>query len=76
MDYLIKILMKHVYPFTTSTKHEIKHDIKEKLCYVVLDFDQDMQTAGQSSQLKRSYELLDRLFIMIRNEWCIACECQ
>ncbi|KAF8590877.1 Actin/actin-like protein [Ramaria rubella] len=47
MDYLIKILMKR----------EIVQDIKEKLCYVALNFEQEMKTMAQSSQLEKSHEL-------------------
>ena len=67
-EYLRQLLGKRGYSFTTAAELEIVRDIKEKMCYVVNNFDEALKESEESHSCEKNYELPDGRKILIGNE--------
>jgi actin-related protein len=64
---MAKLLTERGYNFVSSAELEIVRDIKEKTCFVALDYEASMKQAQDSSSLEKTYELPDGKIITIGN---------
>lgn len=67
-EYMMKIMTERGYQFTTTAEKEICRDIKEKLSYVALDFDGELDAARASTACEKTYEMPDGQIITIGAE--------
>ena len=72
-NYLKQLLEKKGYQFTKQ-QSEIIEKIKNKYCYVSLNFDSEMKAAKNSSSLSKTYPLDDGQTIEIKEERFIVPE--
>jgi actin len=74
-DYLTKHLAEDGYNFASTAEREIAKDIKEKLCYVALDFQEESKAFHNSADKKVEYELPDGQKIRIGDVLIRTPEC-
>jgi len=58
-EWMMKCLQEKGYTFTTTAEREIVRDIKEKLAYVAIDYDEELKNAATSADLQKNYEMPD-----------------
>lgn len=66
-EYMMKILMETGRTFTTTAEKEIVRSIKEQLCYVALDYEEEM-TAAARSAAEEPFELPDGTVIQVGSQ--------
>lgn len=66
--HLATLLTGAGYSFTTSSELENVREIKEKLCYVAYNYEEELQRADETDEIETSYELPDGQTITISKE--------
>jgi actin-related protein len=67
-DWMSRLLTERGYSFSSTAGREIVRDIKEKLAYVALDFDQETSKSISSNTIEANYELPDGHMITVGSE--------
>jgi actin len=63
-EHMMKLLMETGTSFTTSAEKEIVRSIKEQLCYVALDYEEEMTNASKNAA-EEPFELPDGTIINV-----------
>lgn len=74
-NHLVRLLTERGYSLNNSAEREIVRDVKEKLCYIALDYNEEMTKARSSAAIEKQYELPDGSHLTIGNERFRAPEC-
>ncbi|KAJ6227058.1 actin-7-related [Anaeramoeba flamelloides] len=67
-NYLNKLISMSQYQATTASEFEIINDIKEKACFVSLNYLDDLQYSQTTTNLEFTYENIDRNMIDLNKE--------
>jgi len=72
--YLIKLLLLRGYAFNRTADFETVRQIKEKLCYVAFDVEEEEKLSDETTVLVETYTLPDRRVIKVGRERFQAAE--
>jgi len=67
-EYMMKLLLEVGHSFSSPYEREIVRDIKEKVCYVALDFDAELKASRESASKDVQYTLPDGNKVYIGNQ--------
>jgi len=67
-ENMMRILVERGYSFSTSAEKEIVRDIKERLAFVAIDYDAELEKSETSSDMEKDYMLPDGQVMTIGNE--------
>lgn len=67
-DYLNKLLLKRGYSMVSSAELEVVRDIKEHLCYVAVDPEEEFKRAQVDPSMEKHYEMPDGQLIHVSTE--------
>ncbi|KAA6313443.1 MAG: putative actin beta/gamma 1, partial [Streblomastix strix] len=67
-EYLERLLTEHGNFFRRASERVVIHDIKEKLCYVTVDYHSEMHTGASSTSIDKTYEMPDGQILTLGNE--------
>jgi len=67
-DWMAKLLASAGYSFTSSAEIENVREIKEKLCYTALNYEEELQKGENSEDIETTYELPDGQTITVSRE--------
>jgi len=67
-EYMMKLLLEQGNSFSSSAEREIVRDIKEKTCYVALDFDAELKSSSENANKEVQFTLPDGNIVTVANQ--------
>jgi len=67
--HAVRMLKERIpFEFNSSAGREIVRDMKEKTCYIALDYDEELAKSQNSSKIEMKYELPDGNVVVMKDE--------
>jgi actin-related protein len=72
-NYLQKLLLESGHNFTSAAELEIVREIKEELCYVAQDYNEEKEACAKNAEQDKQYTLPDKAVITVPGSVRISC---